>query len=360
MNNLKSFYKNKKVIITGHTGFKGSWLTEWLKTYNAKIFGVAIDIPTIPSNFKASKVFKEIKQYRLDIRERKKIIDLFIKIKPDYVFHLAAQSLVKKSFNNPSLTWSTNLIGTLNVLEALKNLKNRCVSVIITSDKCYLNKEINRGYKESDILGGNDPYSASKASAEILINSYVKSFFQNTNSPIRIVSVRAGNVIGGGDWSEDRLIPDCVKRWSKNKVVTIRNPNSTRPWQHVLEAIYGYILVAAKLKKNKHLHGESFNFGPSKKENRRVLILLKAIKIFWPNVKWKVKEKRNFKESGLLKLNSEKVKKMIKWKSILTFQETIKFTVQWYKCFYFSKNINQLTKPQIDEYKNLLVKRQIK
>lgn len=363
MKNLKNFFYKKKIIITGHTGFKGSWLVEWLKTYDAKLIGISIDVPTKPSHFKVSKIYKDIKDYRLDVKNQIKIKKIFIKIKPDYVFHLAAQSLVKKSYKYPVETWNTNLIGTLNVLESLRELnkiKKKCTAVIITSDKCYLNREIKTGYIESDVLGGDDPYSASKASAELLIRSYVKSYFNKNNSYIRIASVRAGNVIGGGDWSEDRLIPDCVKKWSKNQIVKIRNPFSTRPWQHVLEAIYGYILLAANLSKNLNLHGESFNFGPSKNKNYSVISLIKTMKKFWKDIQWKVEKNSNFKETNLLILNTEKVKKKIKWKSILKFEENVSMVIDWYKNFYLKKiSPSKFTMNQITKYKKILAKRQL-
>ena len=360
MINLKNFFYKKKVIITGHTGFKGSWLTQWLKLYGAEIYGISKNIPTIPSHYQVSNIGKGIKNYQLDIIQQKKLKSIFVKIKPDYVFHLAAQSLVKKSYKDPTNTWNTNLIGTLNVLESLRVLNNKCTAIIITSDKCYLNKETNKGYKENDILGGEDPYSASKASAELLINSYVRSYF-NKKEKIRIASVRAGNVIGGGDWSDDRLIPDCMKKWSMNKAVIIRNPSSTRPWQHVLEAIYGYILLSAKLSKNSYLHGQSFNFGPSKKNNHSVIFLVKVMKKFWSNIRWKIQKNFSFKESRLLMLNTDKVKKKLKWRSVLKFEESISMVIEWYKNFYLKKqNPSKLTINQIEKYCKILIRRQIK
>ena len=200
---------------------------------------------------------------------------IFKKYRPDYVFHLAAQPLVKKSYIDPVYTWSTNTIGTLNVLESLRVINKKCIAIIITSDKSYKNLEINRGYKEDDILGGKDPYSASKASAELAIQSQIASYFPLKKTKVLIGIARAGNVIGGGDWSENRLIPDCIKSWSKNKKVLLRNPNSTRPWQHVLEATRGYLKLAQSLKKNKKLHGEAFNFGPNYTKNYKVLIVVK-------------------------------------------------------------------------------------
>ena len=287
-----SLFKNKTVLVTGHTGFKGSWLTSWLVLLGAKVIGLSIDIPTNPSFFKATGLKYKIKHKKVDIRNLKILKENFKKYKPDYVFHLAAQALVKKSYLNPIYTWTSNTIGTLNVLESLRHVNKKCIAVFITSDKSYKNLEIKRGYKENDMLGGKDPYSASKASAELVIQSYVSSFFPLKKTKVLIGIARAGNVIGGGDWSENRLIPDCVKAWSKNKKVLIRNPNSTRPWQHVLEAIWGYLLLAAKLKKNKKFHGQAFNFGPNYNANHNVISLVKLIKKHWENTSWIVVKKK--------------------------------------------------------------------
>ena len=253
---LKKFFYKKTVIITGHRGFKGSWLSLWLSILGAKVVGISIDTPTSPSLFNALNLKKRIIDIKADIRNLKKINKIFNKFKPDYVFHLAAQSLVKKSYNKPLYTFTTNFVGTLNILHILKDLKKQCTAIIITSDKSYRNFELSRGYRENDILGGDDPYSASKAAAELMIRSYVNCFFKNKKNKKRVLIgiARAGNVIGGGDWSLNRLVPDCVKFWSKKKKVIIRNPRSTRPWQFVLEVIWGYILFAIKLRKNSKLH----------------------------------------------------------------------------------------------------------
>ena len=363
MHKVLSAYKNKRVFITGHTGFKGSWLSLWLKVLGAKVTGISINVPTSPSHFNAIKLKNRINDIRIDIRNLKTLKKIFKKTKPDYVFHLAAQSLVKKSFSNPMYTWQTNTIGTLNVLECLKELRNNCVAVIITSDKSYKNLEIKRGYRENDILGGKDPYSASKASAELGIQSYIDSFFSLKKTNILIGIARAGNVIGGGDWSENRLIPDCVKSWSKNKKVFIRNPRSTRPWQHVLEAVSGYMLLALSLKKNKKLHGEAFNFGPNNTKNYNVIFLVNLMKKYWKKVSWKLtnKKKQNFYESNLLKLNCNKSKIYLKWKSILNFKETTYMVATWYKNYYLQpKKIYSISINQIKEYDKLLKKRSIK
>ena len=356
--NLKIF-NNSRVIVTGHTGFKGSWLTAWLKKLGAKVMGIALDPHTNPSHFKASQINKGIKDIRLDIRNSKKLEKKIIAFKPDFVFHLAAQATVGVSYMDPSLTWQSNVFGTLNILESLRKLKNKCNVVIITSDKCYFNKEIHYGYKETDVLGGKDPYSGSKASAEILIKSYVNSFFNN-KSKIRIATARAGNVIGGGDWTDNRIIPDCVRSWSKNKKVKLRNPNSTRPWQHVLEAVGGYLCLAINLEFNKKLHGESFNFGPNLTKEYSVLELVKTMGKHWRNVSWTrmPKSKKKYFESGLLRLNCKKANKLLKWKTVLRFDELMGMVADWYKHYYLNKkNALKITSKQIKKYESLAAKR---
>ncbi len=355
---LKKEFRNKKVIITGHTGFKGSWLSAWLILLGAKVIGISDDFTTNPSHFKSLKIKKKIKHYSEDIRNLKMIKKIFMKHEPDFVFHLAAQPLVKTSYIDPVKTFETNMLGTLNILESLRLLKNKCTAVIITSDKVYKNFEIKRGYRETDKLGGYDPYSASKASAELILQSYIKSYFFKKKN-ILIGIARAGNVIGGGDWSEDRLIPDCIKSWSKNKTVLLRNPQSTRPWQHVLESLWGYLLLSLKLKKNKKLHGEAFNFGPDNKSNHDVYSVVKLMGFFWKNVRMiNIKRKKvSFYESGLLKLNSNKAKKLLKWRTMLTFKETIKLVADWYKNFYDKKDPTLITFSQIKLFMSFLEKR---
>ena len=360
--NFKKKFKNKKVLVTGHTGFKGSWLVSWLVLLGAEVTGLSIDIPTNPSHFRAIKLQNKINHKKMDIRNLKLLKKTFKKHQPDYVFHLAAQAIVKKSYLDPIYTWETNTIGTLNVLESLREIKKNCIAVLITSDKSYKNLEIKRGYKENDILGGKDPYSASKASAELAIQSHISSFFPLKKTKVFIGIARAGNVIGGGDWSENRLIPDCVKSWSKNKRALIRNPKSTRPWQHVLEAVSGYLLLASTLKRNKKLHGEAFNFGPDNTNNYSVIFLVKLIKKYWKVTSWKLskKRKKGFYESNLLKLNSNKAKIKLKWKCILSFAETISMVADWYKNYYSKpKKMHEISLNQIRKYEKLLKKRSI-
>ena len=353
--NLKKTFKNKKIIVTGHTGFKGSWLALSLNYFGANGMGISSNIPTNPSHFKVSKIGKGIKSKKIDIRDFKKLKKTITKFKPHFIFHLAAQSLVRTSYKKPQYTWETNLVGTLNILESIRFLNNKVVAILITSDKAYKNVEKREGYKETDLLGGDDPYSASKASAEIAIQSYFNSYLKYKKNVFLGVA-RAGNVIGGGDWSKDRLIPDCVRAWSKGNKAIVRNPKSTRPWQHVLEAIWGYIFFASKLNTNKNLNGQAFNFGPNIKKNYRVIDLIKIIKKNWPNIKYttpKTKTKK-FHESSLLKLNCNKANKYLNWKSILSFKETSKMTTEWYKIFYEDKkNIRATSIKQIIKYNDL-------
>jgi CDP-glucose 4,6-dehydratase len=335
----------------------------WLNILGAKVVGISNNFHSSLNHYKLLNLNKKILSKNLDIRNLVYLKKFIKKYQPDFVFHLAAQSIVKTAYENPIQTWTTNTIGTVNVLESLRQLNKKCVAVIITSDKCYENLEVKRGYHENDRLGGKDPYSASKASADIAIKSYIKSFFYHKNNKVFIATARAGNVIGGGDWSSNRLIPDCVRSWSKKKKVLIRSPGSTRPWQHVLEAIYGYMTLAINLNKNPSLHGETFNFGPANNQNYKVVSVIKLMKKYWQNVSWKLHKNNNkiFEESSLLKLNSQKAKKNLKWKSILTFKENISLVANWYKNFYLnSKQAYKLTSSQIEFYQNILNKRAIK
>jgi len=352
-NKIKTkIYNKKKIIVTGHTGFKGTWLTLWLNLCGASVLGISKNVPTYPSHYKKININKNIKEVFFNLKDANKTKAVFKKFKPDFVFHLAAQAIVKESYHNPLDTWQSNLNGTLSVLEALRNLKKKCVAVIITSDKVYKNIETEKGYKEVDLIGGDDPYSGSKGATELLINSYIKSYFDKTKSKISISIARAGNVIGGGDWSEGRLIPDCIKKWVKNKKVLIRHPNSTRPWQHVLEVIWGYLLLAEKLSKNKSkLHGEAFNFGPNKYSRYTVLQILNLIKKKWININWKIHKELNFKEAKLLKLNSKKAKFFLNWECVLTTNQTISMVLNWYNNYYFEKkNVEQFSIKQIHNY----------
>tara|TARA_B100000795_G_scaffold113992_1_gene84538 strand:+ start:511 stop:1572 length:1062 start_codon:yes stop_codon:yes gene_type:complete len=346
--NLVKIFRNKKVLITGHTGFKGSWLSLWLNISGAKVYGISNNYKSTETNIKNFRLKKNVKNFNIDIRNFVKLNKIITKIKPDFIFHFAAQSLVGNSFKNPVYNFETNFNGTLNLLEVLRLSKFKCISIIITSDKSYKNLEIKRGYTENDILGGDDPYSASKASAEFVINSYFKSFLKNKKN-LRIAICRAGNVIGGGDWSNDRLIPDIMRSIFNNKKVKLRNQSSTRPWQHVLDVLNGYLILASKLKKNNKLNGQSFNFGPPIKSNYTVLAIVREMKKNWNLLEW-VFSNRTYHESTLLKLNSSKSLKYLNWKNKLDFKELIKLVTDWYKYFYENKNIYDFSIKQIRNF----------
>ena len=347
-------YERKKVFVTGHTGFKGSWLCAWLLRMGTEVCGFSMDIPTNPSNFEILGLKDRIQHKDGDVRNRNQLLRSIREFQPDIVFHLAAQSLVRRSYNDPSTTFETNVLGTMNVLECMRQCPSAQAGVIITSDKCYRNVEWTWGYRENDILGGKDPYSASKGCAELIIYSYINSFFQKET---RIASARAGNVIGGGDWAEDRMVPDAVKAWTQGKTVVIRNPHATRPWQHVLEPLSGYLCLGTKLlKKDKTALDQAFNFGPDASVNKSVDQLISGMSKHWPGAGWKVDQTdtTNQKESKLLKLCCDKALNLLDWKAILSFEETVAMTIEWYQTYYtLGKNhMHSLTDRQIGEYSN--------
>lgn len=335
MINLKKFYKNKKVLITGHTGFKGSWLVSILNFFGAKIYGVSLNVKK-KSHFNQLKL-KSINNKFFNITNYRKLNNYVKSVNPDVVFHLAAQSLVKKSFRDPIFPWNTNVIGTLNLLESLKSLKKKCSIVIITSDKCYLNIEKKKGYVETDRLGGHDPYSGSKAAAEGVFFSEFSSFFKY-NKKIKVASARAGNVVGGGDWSEDRIIPDFFKSIIKKKKLLIRSPKAVRPWQHVLEPLFGYLVLGYKLSCNSKLNGCSFNFGPHKESKYNVLDVLNHLKNKNFKVGWIIQKIKN-KETKNLILNSKLALRKLNWKTKLTFKQTMALTADWYYQYISKKKI---------------------
>jgi len=350
---MKKFFQGKKILITGNTGFKGSWLSLWMHLNKAKVLGISSNIPSKPSNFEALNLINKINFKRVDLRDSKKLSKEILRFQPDFIFHLAAEAIVKRAYQNPKYTWETNTLGTINILEALNKIKKKVIAIIITSDKVYKNLEILRGYHENDIIGGFDPYSASKAAADLSVQSYFKSIFYKKKN-IRVCIARAGNVIGGGDWSEGRLIPDCIKKWSSKQVVKIRNPRSTRPWQHVLDVLNGYIKLAIKLKNNKNLNGHAFNFGPKKEKKREVISIVKELGKNWKGATWVIKKDKNLKESNLLQLNSTKAKKLINWECKLDLKQATNYTFQWYNEFYNNrKKILDLSIKQIKNFEKL-------
>lgn len=355
---FNNIYRDKKVLVTGHTGFKGSWLTVWLLKLGADVVGISKDIPTTPSMFKELDLESKIQHYQEDIRNLDKMIEIISSEKPDFLFHLAAQPIVSISYSDPIETISSNVMGTANILEALRAVNHKCTVVMITSDKAYDNVEQVWGYKEDDKMGGKDIYSGSKGGAELIIKSYYHSFFKNTNSNIKLAIGRAGNVIGGGDWAKDRIVVDCMEAWSRGEAVEIRSPNATRPWQHVLEPLSGYLNLGQKLYESVELDGEAFNFGPRAEQNHTVKQLLKDLSKYWHFNKaddaFVVTDNIPFHEAGLLKLNCDKALFYLKWQATLEYNDTIRFTSEWYYNYYKNgADMMQKTIEQIDEYEEI-------
>ena len=351
-------YRNKKVLVTGNTGFKGSWLCTWLISLGADVYGISNEIPTTPSMFVELDLQNKMKHFFADVRDLVEIHKIINEVNPDFVFHLAAQPIVSLSYSEPIDTISTNVIGTANVLEVLRTYTKPCTAIIITSDKCYDNVEWLYGYKETDALGGKDIYSGSKGAAELIYKSYFHSFFKKEGGLVQVASARAGNVIGGGDWAKDRIIPDCMRSWSEGKIVEIRSPKATRPWQHVLEPLSGYLQLGERLYKNHDLNGESFNFGPKPEYNHTVQEILEDMSIRWhfANSKdaYSVTGDIKFYEAGLLKLNCDKALFYFQWKATLDYHRLLEYTSDWYYEFYKNKpDMFAYTKKQIEGYENL-------
>ena len=321
-------YRNRRVLLTGHTGFKGSWLALWLKTLGAKVTGLALEPETTPSHW--SLLDLDIDEKRVDIRDAEAVADTVNSSSPEIIFHLAAQSLVCRSYRNPLVTWSTNVMGTASLLDACRHKSGIRAIVVITTDKCYENQERELGYREDDRLGGHDPYSASKAGAELVISSYRDAFFNQQDAPL-LASARAGNVIGGGDWSEDRLIPDLVRAIAKKEIIKIRSPSATRPWQHVFESLSGYLCLGQKLIEGKREFAEAWNFGPNYSDHCTVEKVLSKLKVEWPSIDWRVIDHPQLHEANLLHLDSKKARQKLAWKPVWSLDESLSATAEWYK-----------------------------
>lgn len=346
-----SSYKGKKVFITGHTGFKGAWLTQWLLSLGAEVTGYSKDIPTNPSLFETLGLAKVIKDVRADIRDQETLERSIKEASPDIIFHLAAQPLVRLSYDNPLETFQENTFGTAQVLEAVRRHGKIPALVVITTDKVYENLGWEFGYRETDALGGHDPYSASKAAAEIIFSSYCRSFFSHGT---RMCSARAGNVIGGGDWALDRLVPDCIRAWGDGRQVELRNSASTRPWEHVLEPLGGYLLLGYRLlNRPEGVHGEAFNFGPAGETNRSVVQLVEDMSEAWPGSDYRMlpvtgSEK---KEATVLRLTCDKAANRLHWAGQLEYSETVEWTVEWYRRYVKKEaGLREFTLGQIQAY----------
>ncbi len=352
---FNSFYKNKIILVTGHTGFKGSWLSIWLNEMGAKVIGYALEPYTKEDNFVVSKLDKKIKHIIGDIRNYKNLKSVIEKNKPEIIFHLAAQSLVYTSYNLVRETYDVNVMGTVNVLEAARISKSVKSVIIVTSDKCYENNEQVRGYCERDPLGGKDPYSSSKGCAELVTSAFRNSFFNpEDKSNTSIASVRAGNVIGGGDWAEKRIIPDCIKALKKAQPIKVRNPESVRPWQYVLEPLRGYLLLCSRLNSDPLKYSGAWNFGPMNETIINVKELVEKIIYFWGKGNWKrVTGQKTFSEAKMLVLDYKKALENLKWNPVLDIDQSLKMTVDWYKD-YKRDNVYDLCVSQIKKYINIL------
>jgi CDP-glucose 4,6-dehydratase len=351
-------YRNRKVFVTGDTGFKGSWLCEWLIALGAEVTGYALPPATIPSLFNQLNLASRIRHIDGDVRDLTSLQTAINAAQPDYLFHLAAQPLVLLSYAQPVETYATNVMGTVNVLEALRQSGRTCNIIAVTTDKCYENREWVSSYREDDPLGGYDPYSSSKGAAELVISAYRRSYFNAADSPVRLASARAGNVIGGGDWSIDRIVPDCIRALLRNEVIAVRNKTATRPWQHVLEPLSGYLWLAAALSRTENsafrspanVYSSAFNFGPALNSNRTVAELVQEILRHWPGQWRDESDPHAAHEASLLNLATDKAHHLLGWQPVWNFSETIARTVSWYGEAEAGKSIVQLTRQQIDSY----------
>jgi CDP-glucose 4,6-dehydratase len=355
-------FRGQDVVVTGHTGFKGSWLSLWLTHLGARVHGYALPPPSDPSLFAMARLDEVIDHTIGDVRDLERFGALLQRTRPRFVFHLAAQAIVSLSYSDPIETMSTNVMGTTIVLDALRRVTWPCAAVMITSDKCYDNVEWPWGYRETDALGGKDVYSGSKGGAELAIRCYFHSFFRSADHPVRLAVGRAGNVIGGGDWAADRIVVDCVKAWMAERRVPLRSPDATRPWQHVMEPLSGYLALAQSLADGGRHHGEAFNFGPRAEQTRTVLELLDDLARLWGfrsgAEAYELLERRPFHEAGLLKLNCDKALLALRWMPTLGYRECIGMTGAWYRAVLREgADARGLTVAQIAQYETLAAER---
>jgi len=344
----QEFWKGKRVFLTGHTGFKGSWLSLWLCSLGAEVRGYALNPPTSPSLFNEAKIDTILDSQIADIRDQDILYESMTGFNPDILIHMAAQPLVRYSYDAPIETYEVNVIGTAKVLEVARSCPNLKAIVNITTDKCYENDDRSEGYKENDPMGGYDPYSSSKGCAELVASSYRRSFLQDQG--IGIASVRAGNVIGGGDWADDRLIPDILRSFEKNKPVVIRNPKATRPWQHVLEPLSGYLLLAQNLYKDQKKYAEGWNFGPNEKDIQPVDWILNKMISKWPNSSWELDNNSNPHEAEFLKLDISKAKSKLGWSPVWELSQTLEKIVSWHQAWLNKDDIQAVCLTEIEEY----------
>lgn len=345
MKQFADVYRGRRILLTGHTGFKGSWLALWLHELGAEVTGVALSPESEQNHWDLLKL--QIADHRIDIRDLNALQQVFQDARPEIVFHLAAQPLVRRSYQDPLGTWSTNVMGTANVLEACRGVSGIRAIVAITTDKCYQNREWSWGYREIDPLGGHDPYSASKAGAELVAASYRSAYFKTYSGPL-LATARAGNVIGGGDWSQDRLIPDLIRAIARCESLEIRSPSATRPWQHVLESLSGYLLLGQRLLEGETGFAEAWNFGPEPEGNRSVSEVLERFKKEWEAASWHVTRNTQPHEANLLYLDSAKARKLLGWQPVWSFDTTLAKTAAWYRSWLEGHAL--ISRSQLHEY----------
>jgi CDP-glucose 4,6-dehydratase len=345
-----SFWKGKKVFLTGHTGFKGSWLSLWLQSMGVLVKGFSLDVNTNPALFVEANVAEGMDSEIGDIRNIEQLTKSMVSFSPDILIHMAAQPLVLLSYEEPVDTYTTNVIGSVNVLEAARKCSNLKAIVSVTTDKCYENKEWEWGYRENEPMGGHDPYSSSKGCAELVTSAYRRSFFSSGDTA-SLASARAGNVIGGGDWAEDRLIPDILRAFEKSEPVVIRNPLSTRPWQHVLEPLSGYLVLAQELFLNGDEFAEAWNFGPKDEDCKPVSWILDQMVNSWGNgASWELDKNNNPHEAGFLKLDCSKASNRLKWNPKWSLQITLKSIVDWHQLYTNGGDIKKQCLKEINTY----------
>jgi len=344
----QDFWQGKRVFLTGHTGFKGSWLSLWLTSLGATVKGYALSPPTIPSLFNEAKIDSIIDSQIGDIRDQDTLHNSMTIFNPDVLIHMAAQPLVRYSYDAPIETYEVNVIGTVKVLEVARSCINLKAIVNITTDKCYENDGRSQGYKENDPMGGHDPYSSSKGCAELVTSAYRRSFLQGQS--IGLASVRAGNVIGGGDWADDRLIPDILRSFEKNEPVVIRNPKATRPWQHVLEPLSGYLILAQKLYENQEDCAEGWNFGPNEQDVKPVDWILDKMISKWPNSSWEFDQNSNPHEAVFLKLDITKAESKLGWQPVWGLSHTLEKIIDWHRAWLDKEDMQAVCLVEIEEY----------
>ncbi|HKS27261.1 MAG TPA: CDP-glucose 4,6-dehydratase [Pyrinomonadaceae bacterium] len=353
------FWRDKRVLLTGHTGFKGSWLSLWLAEMGARVTGYALEPPTTPSLFQLARISEQVESVTGDVRDFERVSQLIESRRPEIIIHMAAQSLVRRSYANPVETYGTNVMGTVNVLEAVRRSGSDFVRavVVVTSDKCYENREWVWGYRETESMGGHDPYSSSKGCAELVTSAMRSSFFQSgEKGTTAVASARAGNVLGGGDWAEDRLVPDIIKSWMEGREVAIRSPRAVRPWQHVLDPLHGYLLLCEKLCEDAAAYSEGWNFGPREEDAQTVEHVVRRLSELWSSregkAAWAIDKNLHPHEAHYLKLDCSKARTHLEWRPRWPLERTLKETVNWYRAYQNGEDVQAFSLEQIRAFQD--------